>query len=373
MGGPLLSVVIPVYNVERFLQRAAASVLGQPCAERLELLLVDDGSTDGSGMFCDQIAAGCSSAKTVRVFHKENGGVSSARNLGIQEAHGKYIGFLDADDWWVDAFFDEDLVNLLEERFDVYQFSYLSVSPDRKWYKENRVESREWNELKPEDSRPAPVTHWSCLYRKELLLEHQIRYLPCKINEDVPFVHLAYSMAKSVKTVDRTMLCYWSNPKSCLHSSSAQSSLKEALKSLELEEAEYLKRGRTISNQRVAVSILYTKLPRLCCQTSYRAMQRFLQDPMFDLLRQDEIKPWAGLQSRAALYRRHPLLFWLKARICPGIPLRISKILLAVPPFRQLVYFVQFRLLHRWKPMREAAFSTSHAASDCSSHNKSAS
>ena len=351
MNDLLLSVVIPVYNGEQYLRRAAESVLKQSCAIHMELLLVDDGSTDCSGMLCDQIAAGCSSAETVRVFHTENGGVSSARNLGIQEAKGEYIGFLDADDWWIDAFFDEDLVKLLEERFDVYQFSYLSVSPDRKWYKENRVENREWRELQPKDSRPAPVTHWSCLYRRELLLGHQIRYLPCKINEDVPFVHLACSMAKSVKTVDRTMLCYWSNPKSCLHSSSAQLSLKESLRSLELEESEYSNHGRSISNQRVAISVLYTKLPRLCCQMSYRKMQTFLKDPMFDLLRQDEIKPWASLQKRATLYHRHPFLFWLKARFCQGIPLRISGLFLAVPFFRSLVYFIQFRLIHRWLPM----------------------
>lgn len=354
MNDPLVSVVIPVYNGERFLLRAAESVLNQPCADLLELILVDDGSTDGSGTICDQLAAEHSTS--VRVFHQKNGGVSSARNLGIQEARGEYVSFLDADDWWVETFFDEALVKLLEEPFDVYQFSYLSVSPDRRWYKENRVQNGEWRDLKPEDSRPAPVTHWSCLYRRELLVEHQIRYLPCRINEDVPFVHLACAMARSVKAVDRNMLCYWSNPKSCLHSSSAQSSLKESLKSLELEEAEFRKRGRTISNQRVAVSILYTRLPRLCCQMSYRKMRAFLEAPEFDLLRQDEVKPWANLQKRAELYQKHPFLFWLKSRICQGIPLRISSFLLAVPVFRRLVYFVQFRLIHKWKPLNDKAY-----------------
>ena len=86
MNEPLLTVVIPVYNAEAYVRRAAASVLNQPCADRLELILVDDGSTDGSGALCDQIAAESSSAAAVRVIHQKNGGVSSARNLGIQES-----------------------------------------------------------------------------------------------------------------------------------------------------------------------------------------------------------------------------------------------------------------------------------------------
>ena len=158
---PLLSIVIPVYNVGRYVRRAAESVLKQPCADRIELLLVDDGSTNGSGAICDQIAATGKSPATIRVFHQENGGVSSARNLGIREARGEYLGFLDADDWWMPSFFDASTVEQLSERFDVYQFSYQSVSPDLRWCKKNNVEDRAYRDLAPGDGRPAPVTHWT--------------------------------------------------------------------------------------------------------------------------------------------------------------------------------------------------------------------
>lgn len=114
MNNPLVSVVIPVYNVEKYVQRAAESVLKQPCADRIELLLVDDGSTDGSGAICDQIAAAGHSPAAVRVFHQKNCGVSAARNLGIREARGENLGLLDADDWWIPSFFDAELVRTLE-------------------------------------------------------------------------------------------------------------------------------------------------------------------------------------------------------------------------------------------------------------------
>lgn len=92
---PEISVIVPVYKAEAFLKKCTESILSQTFSN-LELLLVEDGSPDQSGALCDEIAAGDS---RVRVFHKENGGVSSARNLGMAEAKGTYLAFADSDDW----------------------------------------------------------------------------------------------------------------------------------------------------------------------------------------------------------------------------------------------------------------------------------
>lgn len=91
---PVISVIVPVYQAEAFLHTCVSSVLGQTFRD-LELILVDDGSTDGSGALCDQAAR---EDDRVRVIHKENGGVSRARNDGISAAQGEYIAFCDADD-----------------------------------------------------------------------------------------------------------------------------------------------------------------------------------------------------------------------------------------------------------------------------------
>lgn len=93
---PEISVIVPVYRAEEFLLRCTDAVLTQSFSD-FELLLIDDGSPDGSGALCDDIAA---QDARVRVFHKENGGVSSARNLGMQEAQGRFLAFVDADDWF---------------------------------------------------------------------------------------------------------------------------------------------------------------------------------------------------------------------------------------------------------------------------------
>lgn len=92
---PVISVIVPVYKAEALLKTCIDSILGQTFRD-LELILVDDGSPDGSGVLCDQAAAEDS---RVRVIHKENGGVSRARNDGIAAAQGEYLAFCDADDY----------------------------------------------------------------------------------------------------------------------------------------------------------------------------------------------------------------------------------------------------------------------------------
>ena len=91
----IVSIIVPVYNAEKFLRRCIDSILAQTFTD-WELLLIDDGSKDASGNICDEYATkdGC-----IRVFHKENGGVSSARNLGLDHAKGEWVTFVDSDDY----------------------------------------------------------------------------------------------------------------------------------------------------------------------------------------------------------------------------------------------------------------------------------
>ena len=92
---PKISIIVPIYKAEAVLAKCVDSVLAQTCSD-WELLLIDDGSPDGSGALCDDYAG---QDDRVRVFHKSNGGVSSARNLGMAEAGGDHILFIDADGW----------------------------------------------------------------------------------------------------------------------------------------------------------------------------------------------------------------------------------------------------------------------------------
>lgn len=91
----LISVIVPVYNVERYLRECVDSIVNQTY-KNLEIILVDDGSTDSSSDICEEYAR---TDSRIRVIHKENGGLSSARNMGLDNAHGEYVGFVDSDDY----------------------------------------------------------------------------------------------------------------------------------------------------------------------------------------------------------------------------------------------------------------------------------
>lgn len=92
---PLLSIIVPVYNILEYLPRCVHSIMAQTYTN-LEIILVDDGSTDGTAQLCDELAK---EDERIRVFHKENGGSSSARNLALEKARGEYFGFVDSDDY----------------------------------------------------------------------------------------------------------------------------------------------------------------------------------------------------------------------------------------------------------------------------------
>ena len=128
-----ISVIIPVYNVERYIKECICSVLMQKY-EFLEVILVDDGSTDRSGVICDTYAAGDS---RVKVIHKANGGLSDARNTGIAAATGDYVLFLDGDDLWADSSAVSKLVARIKKtNADVLNFSYT------KWYEDTQVKQQ---------------------------------------------------------------------------------------------------------------------------------------------------------------------------------------------------------------------------------------
>lgn len=121
MQTPLISVIVPVYNIMDYLPRCVESILAQTYSN-LELVLVDDGSTDGTGALCDELARKDS---RIRVFHKENGGSSSARNLALGKVRGEYIGFVDSDDY-----ISENMYQCLYEGIVKYDVCVAQIGRD---------------------------------------------------------------------------------------------------------------------------------------------------------------------------------------------------------------------------------------------------
>ena len=177
---PSVSIIVPVYNAEACLRRCVESVLNQEYAD-FELLLADDGSRDSSGRICDEYAVADS---RVRVFHKENSGVSDSRNLCLDQARGRYLQFLDADDW-ITANATKLLVQAMEEHLcdlvisDFYRVVGERVSPKGD-IDEAQVLSREEYASHMMEN-PANYYYgvlWNKLYRREIVERHHLRMDP---------------------------------------------------------------------------------------------------------------------------------------------------------------------------------------------------
>ncbi len=118
----LVTIIIPIYNIEDNLLRRCVKSVCEQSYGNLEIILVDDGSTDGTGSLCDKLAL---TDNRIKVYHKENGGSSSARNMGIDNATGEYIGFVDSDDY-----VDNDYVKLLMDAISKYNVKMAQISRD---------------------------------------------------------------------------------------------------------------------------------------------------------------------------------------------------------------------------------------------------
>ncbi|WP_209122915.1 glycosyltransferase [Alkalihalobacillus sp. BA299] len=186
---PKISVVIPVYNVEKWISDCIEILLNQPY-NNLEILLINDGSTDYSGIICDKLAE---KDKRITVFHKNNGGVSSARNKGIQLATGDYIVFIDADDK-VDREFFVKLVSIAQsKKCDVVISGYKTI-PN----KQNIVPGYKLNELLDGKSMILSSNNihsnndlcfsWRYFYKLKVITDKKIKFSEkISIGEDVIF------------------------------------------------------------------------------------------------------------------------------------------------------------------------------------------
>ena len=228
---PCVSVIIPVYNVEQYLERCVDSVLCQSLSE-LQIILVDDGSPDGSPAICDCYAA---REERVQVIHKKNGGLASARNAGLRVAEGKYIFFLDSDDW-----LEPDGMELLYNTAEQYQVDFVRyrairtgwpglpenapcmVEPVRElsegYYDRGRILTEIYPRLlaTPQLTMGAIVGAWGSLYLRDFLFRNRLSfYEEVKFSEDLIFNAHVVKVAQSFYFIDKPCVYhYFYNPNS---------------------------------------------------------------------------------------------------------------------------------------------------------------
>ena len=173
----LISIIIPVYKVEKYLEKCINSIIGQTYTN-LQIILVDDGSPDNSGKICDKYAKKDS---RVEVIHKSNGGLSEARNSGIERAKGKYIGFVDSDDYIKEDMY-EVLYNLITRfQADVSICNLYDVVGDEKNIRNINEGIKEYNRIdilkEVLMDKNIQSYAWNKLYKKELFDNLKLYFL----------------------------------------------------------------------------------------------------------------------------------------------------------------------------------------------------
>ena len=218
----LFSVIIPIYKVEDYLQRCVDSVLAQTFSD-FELLLVDDGSPDGCGALCDAYAEKDS---RVRVIHKPNGGLVSARNAGVFAARGDYVTYVDGDDWIKPNLLQFVHDRLLEspEPVDMVLFGADQVFQDRVeplvnrvpdgWYDRARLEKEIFPYLLSDRRRGFYIGtqiqchSWNKPCRRELQLAHYVRDERIRMFTDVPLITEILLDCRNVYICSEPLYCY---------------------------------------------------------------------------------------------------------------------------------------------------------------------
>ncbi len=204
----LISIVVAAYNIAEYIERGLRSVCGQSY-RNLEILVVDDGSTDDTGAICDRIAA---TDERLRVIHKKNGGLADARNVGLAQAKGDYIAFVDGDDWIDAAMYERMLGALKEQRADAavcrYRQVYRDHTDDDSVDRAVVFEGQEALEYYVREAKAYAIQNaaWNKLYRKEIL--DGLTFPTGRWYEDIMFTTVALSRVKRCVYLDTAYYNY---------------------------------------------------------------------------------------------------------------------------------------------------------------------
>ena len=262
---PKISIIVPVYNVEKYLERCVESLINQT-HKNIEIILVDDGSKDNSGKLCDELAQRDS---RIIVYHKENGGLSDARNYGIDKSTSDYVGFVDSDDFVDEDMYEILLSNLLKFDSEI-SFCRLNdvfnddITKDNTENKPYLMTSEQAIKMVLE-AKVFSVTAVNKLYKKSLF--DQIRFDKGKIAEDAFIMVDLLSRCEKIAATEAKKYYY-------MHRENSITTQKFTPKFLNVIEA-YEKNAKIVSNK--YPDLKYQADTRICWAYFY-VLDRLLKD-----------------------------------------------------------------------------------------------
>ena len=297
---PLISIIVPIYNVEAYLPRCLDSIVGQTY-RNLEIILVDDGSPDNCGVICDRYAEEDS---RIRVIHQQNAGVSAARNAGLDVMSGEYIMFVDPDDW-----ISLDAVQLLYERLigdgsdliigkktDVYE----DMTADGSFceWMTDAIFSRDEITCFMASTCKLSVSTWGKLYKRKIM--ETIRFPAVRVAEDLAVFTMVLDRCEKISTSQHIVYYYFQHPESVMHR--LNDTLRMQQLGYNIQMLRYLAEEKTLSSVTkwfgICVDIVYFSDDR--SKGKEMLQEAFTQEELRILLRKQSAKTyikWAAINN----------------------------------------------------------------------------
>lgn len=267
MNPPKISIIVPVYNASKYLHRCINSFLAQTLTN-FELLLIDDGSKDDSGIICDEYAQ---KDKRIKVIHKKNGGVASARQCGIEQAIGEYTIHSDPDDWVESDMLEVMYNNAKKNNADIVLTDFFTETKEGQRYTQQRPQSlRQEDILKDLLMVRLHGSCWNKLVKSNLYKRHNIGFIPgINMCEDILFwFQILQSQPLTIAYVNKAWYHYDKTINENSISNNMSKSSKQSLIAY-IDEVDKLVRMTVVSKEK-GHSILYTLLYLLKNGTYYK-------------------------------------------------------------------------------------------------------
>lgn len=306
MEAKKISVIVPVYNVDSSLRKCVSSIIRQDYSN-LEIILIDDGSTDESGLICDSLAE---QDIRIKVIHKKNGGLSSARNDGLKIATGEYIQFIDSDDW-----IQEEMLTNLCDTLDntdadlavcgIIITDGINNEP-LQWFEENQVFTTQ-DALDQLIYNKKLTSHaWNKLYKYEVIKD--VPFPEGKLYEDIRMMHFVFEKCRKVAVVKERYYYYYQRSNSI----TMLPKLKNKIAFVEAFEVRYMALKDKYPQYRetlliqIAMSFALTIVQNQYNQTEYYENQEDILR-MFEFIKQAEVK--VAVKSKCSLKDR--IIFYM--------------------------------------------------------------
>ena len=255
-GEPVfISIIIPVFNTYEYIERCISSIKNME-NDNIEIILVDDGSTDDSGKLCDDIA---NKSDHIFSYHKENAGLASARNYGIEHSTGDYIIFIDSDDWVSENLIEFLCKHLYDKEIDILKFGMQRVvngkltSKQIPYFEEKKYNRKEIeNDLLPGTIGPIRLFDYNkisiasvycCAYRREFINNNHLRFQSdLEINEDMLF-NIQCMLAAQKVEITHEILYYYDYREGSLSQRKTPNFLDMKIKLLDIEKRNLINMG----------------------------------------------------------------------------------------------------------------------------------